>query len=245
MSSRSSSPVSSSRWRRSATPQPLARFADSISRPARVTRRAKRSGRIAASPRPLERVRRGASRSGRSTISAGSKPLWWRSWSRPRRLSASSRSSSGAEHLGVLAPAQDPGDQLARRGVVGLEDRALARRAVGLLRRAQLAVGAEVALDQPGDAVADEDLRRAPDLAQLPVGALAVVAAVEVLGRARSRARPSRRSRPCPGSARGGRRAPPRARARGRSSRTGRRGRRGGRGRPCASRSRRAPSCSR
>ena len=79
--------------RRRAAPSPLA---DSISRPARVTRRAKRSGRIAASPRPLERVRRGASRSGRSTISAGSKPLSWRSWSRPRRLSASARSSSGA-----------------------------------------------------------------------------------------------------------------------------------------------------
>ena len=89
----------------------------------------------------------------------------------------------GRQHLRVLAPAQDPGDQLARRGVLGLEDDALARRAVGLSRRAQLAVGAEVPLDQPGDAVADEDLGRASQLPQLPVGALAVVAAVEVLGR--------------------------------------------------------------
>ncbi len=89
----------------------------------------------------------------------------------------------GPQHLGVLTPAQHPGDQLAGRGVVGLEDRAFARGAVGLLRRAQLAIGAEVALDQPGDAVADEDLSPAADLAQLPVGALAVVAAVEVLRR--------------------------------------------------------------
>ncbi len=87
------------------------------------------------------------------------------------------------EHLGVLTPAQHPGDQLPRRGIVGLEDRAFAGRPVGLLRRPQLAEGAEVALDQPGDAVADEDLCLAADLAQLPVGALAVVAAVEVLGR--------------------------------------------------------------
>ncbi len=148
-----------------------------------MTRRAKRSGRIAASPRPLERLRGGASRSGRSTISAGSKPLLVALVEQAEAALGLLAQLVGAEHLGVLAPAQHPGDQLARRGVVGLEDRALARGAIGLLRRAQLAVGAEVALDQPGDAVADEDLRRAPDLAQLPVGALAVVAAVEVLGR--------------------------------------------------------------
>ena len=88
-----------------------------------------------------------------------------------------------AEYLGVLAPAQDPGDQLAGGGVVGLENGALAGRAVGLLRRAQLAVVAEVALDQPGDAIADEDLGAAADLTQLPVGALAIVAAIEVLRR--------------------------------------------------------------
>src|SRR4029077_5290016 len=70
-----------------------------------------------------------------------------------------------------------------RRGVGGLEDRALAGRVVGLARRAQLAVSAEVALDQPGDAIADEELRRAADLPQLPVGALSVVATVEVLWR--------------------------------------------------------------
>ena len=89
----------------------------------------------------------------------------------------------GGEHLGVLAPAQDPGDQLALGGVGGLEDAALAGGAIGLLRVAELAVGTEVALDQPGDPLADEDLRRSFDLPQLPVGPAAVVAAVEVLGR--------------------------------------------------------------
>src|SRR5262249_9403589 len=78
---------------------------------------------------------------------------------------------------------QHPGDQLAGRGVLSLEHRALARRPVRLLRRAQLAVLAEVALDQPGDAVANEDSRRALDLAELPVGPLTVVAPVEVLRR--------------------------------------------------------------
>src|SRR6185312_414912 len=76
----------------------------------------------------------------------------------------------GPEHLRVLAPAQDPGDQLPRRGVVGLEYRALAGGAVRLLGRPQAAVGAEIPLDQPGDAVADEDLGGAADLPQLPVG---------------------------------------------------------------------------
>ena len=75
MSSCNSSPVSSSRSRRSETLSLSPFLADSISIPARVTRRAKRSGLIAASPRPLERARRGASRSGRSTIFAASKPL--------------------------------------------------------------------------------------------------------------------------------------------------------------------------
>ena len=37
----------------------------------------------------------------------------------------------GRQHLGVLAPAQDPGDQLAVGGVAGLEDLALAGGAVG------------------------------------------------------------------------------------------------------------------
>ena len=245
MSSRSSSSVSSRRSRSSATRSRSPSLADSISMPARVTRRAKRSGRIAASPRPLERAaaRRLAQRPvddlGRleavvvAVVEQAEPALGFLA------------QLVGRQHLGVLAPAQDPGDQLAGRGVVGLEDRALAGRAVGLLRRAQLSVGAEVALDQPGDAVADEDLRGAADLAQLPVGALAVVAAVEVLGRREVVLGLGGVADLAldPGEAEDPHRV---ALVRsGRSSRTGRRGRRGGRGRPCASRCRRAPSCSR
>ena len=89
----------------------------------------------------------------------------------------------GIEHGRVLAPVQHPGHQLAARGVLGLEDRSLARGAVALARVAQLAVAAVVALDQPGDALAQEDLGGPLDLAQLPLRAPRVVAAVEVLGR--------------------------------------------------------------
>src|ERR1044072_9375743 len=92
-------------------------------------------------------------------------------------------SDLGGQHLGVLAPAQDPGDQLADRGVAGFEHLPLAGSAVGLLRGTQLTVAAVVALDQPGDPLAAEDLRRALGLPQLPVGAAAVVAAIEILRR--------------------------------------------------------------
>ena len=83
----------------------------------------------------------------------------------------------------VALPAQHPRDELAARRVVGLEDHAAPRGAVRLLGGADLAVGAEVALHQPGDSLAQEDLRRPLDLAHLPLGAARVVAAVEVLGR--------------------------------------------------------------
>ena len=183
MSSCSSSSVSSSRWRRSATP----------SRSLALGRLDQQAGEGDQAGEALGTDRRLAATVG----AAAPRRLAQRPLDDLGRLEAVAvalveqaeaalgllAQLVGGQHLGVLAPAQHPGDQLARRGVVGLEDRALARRPVGLLRRAQLAVGAEVALDQPGDAVADEDLRRAADLAQLPVGALAVVAAVEVLGR--------------------------------------------------------------
>src|SRR3712207_8425470 len=51
--------------------------------------------------------------------------------------------------------------------------------AVGLRRLAERPVAAEVALDQPGDPLAQEDRRGALDLAHLPVGALAVVTPVD------------------------------------------------------------------
>ena len=88
------------------------------------------------------------------------------------------------EQARVLAPGQHPGDQLARGGVLGLEDHPAAPDAVLPAGFAQLPVAAEVALHQPRDPLAQEHLRRPLDLAHLPVGALRVVAAVEVLGRA-------------------------------------------------------------
>ncbi len=90
----------------------------------------------------------------------------------------------GGEQPGVVPPAEDPGDELAAGGVLGLVDRAprLAD-AVGGSRLPQRSVGAEVALDQPGDPLADEDRGGPLDLAHLPVGAGGVVAAVEVLRR--------------------------------------------------------------
>ena len=102
--------------------------------------------------------------------------------------------------------------------------------AVLLGRLAQLAVAAEVALDEPGDALADEHLRR-PRRSRPSASRPARRSRGDRSPRAaRSRARPWSRRRPCRGSARGGRRAPRRARASGRSNRTGRCGRRGGTG---------------
>src|SRR4029077_19905653 len=72
----------------------------------------------------------------------------------------------------------------AARRVLGLEDPALAGRAVAAARVAELTVGAGVALDQPGDAGLEEDLRRPLDLAELPLGLARIVAALEALGRA-------------------------------------------------------------
>ena len=87
------------------------------------------------------------------------------------------------DELRVLAPREHPRDELADRGVLGLIDHAAALDAVRLRHLAKRAVLAEVALDQPGDPLADEDLGGALDLAHLPLGARRVVAAVEVLGR--------------------------------------------------------------
>src|SRR2546430_8785242 len=55
---------------------------------------------------------------------------------------------------------RSPGNHLPAVGVLGLEDPALAGRAVAAPRVAELAVPAEVPLDQPRDPVLEEDLRR-------------------------------------------------------------------------------------
>ena len=150
---------------------------------------------------------------------------------------ARSPAPAGARTVRVLAEPEHPRDQLALVGVLGHEQ------AVGAaLDLADLAVAAEVALEQPGDALGDADLgacRRARRTAR-PRGWR------RRAGRSRrgggSRARPWSRRRPCRGCARGGTRAGPRARGRSPANRTGRPGRAGGRGRRCAGRARRAPS---
>ena len=71
--------------------------AESISIPASVTRRAKRSGRITVSALPFERLRRSASSTaGLATGFAVSKSLEWRLRSSSRRSSASAASSGGS-----------------------------------------------------------------------------------------------------------------------------------------------------
>ena len=148
-----------------------------------MTRRAKRSGRITDSARPLAlRLRPLPSATGRRTVSATSNSTAWRSLSRARRGLGLLGELGRIEQAGIVAPGEHPGEQLARGGELGLEDHPPALDAVRLARRAELAVVAEVALDQPGDPLADEDRGGPLDLAHLPVGALRVVAAVEVLG---------------------------------------------------------------
>jgi len=87
-----------------------------------------------------------------------------------------------AQHLGVLAPAQHPGDQLARRGVIVSKTEPLP----GALSDFFAARSSPKA---PKSRSISQAMRSRTkifayrDLPQLPVGALAVVAAIEVLGR--------------------------------------------------------------
>jgi hypothetical protein len=84
----------------------------------------------------------------------------------------------------VVAPAEQPGDELAGGGELGLEHRALAALAVAVAGRLDLAVLAVVALDEPVDPLAEEDPCGPLARAHLPVGTGCVVAAVETAGRA-------------------------------------------------------------
>ena len=145
-----------------------------ISTEASVTRRAKRSGRIAASWRE---------RAGASAASGSSAP-------RRRALGDARERLAGvalddrveplarlggelrrAGDAGVLAVAERPRDHEPRDRVVGAED------AVG-----DLAVRPEVALDVPGDAVRHPDLGGVLAVAELPRDAARVLARVEVGG---------------------------------------------------------------
>ncbi len=98
MSSRSSSSEILSSSRTSETEIRRSLRAASISSPASVTRRAKRSGRITDSPRPFERVPRATacSAAGRRTASAVSSSALWRDSSSSRRSAASATSSGGS-----------------------------------------------------------------------------------------------------------------------------------------------------
>ena len=139
-------------------------------------------------------------------------------------------SSGGPSDAGVLAQAEHPGDELARVRVVACRRRGRRRRS------AQLAVAAEVALDQPGDALGDPAPRPcstgSPSCQSDAVGVLArveVLGPLEVvlgLGGVGDLAADAREPEDAQRR---------RARASGRRGRTGRPGRAAGRGRPCAS----------
>ncbi len=93
------------------------------------------------------------------------------------------RQLRGLDDAGVLPPAEQPGDELPGGGELGGEDGALAELGVAVGGGLDLAVLAVVALDQPVDAVAQEDPRRARLRAHLPVRPRRVVAAIEASGR--------------------------------------------------------------
>ena len=120
------------------------------------------------------------------------------------------------EHAGVLAEAEHPGDEQAR-------DRVLrAVHAPAVLALAHLAVGAERALDLPGDVVRHPDRRRTERGRRAATGCGSRTRADRSPRGAGSRARPWSSRRPCPGRARAGTRGSRRARASGRRGRTAR-----------------------
>ncbi len=137
---------------------------------------------------------------------------------------------------GVLAVAERPGDQEPRDRVVGAEHPA------GVLGVDHLAVGPEVALDVPGDAVRHPDLRGAEACHRAARGSGSRTGAGRSRAGAGSRARPWWRRRPCRGCATAGTRARRCARANGPRGRTGAPGTAAGRGRPAGRRPRRTAS---
>ena len=147
---------------------------------ARVTRRAKRSGRIGESLLP-------------SSGSASGRSAW-----RGLRLGGLERAAVALddqleplrgeidqlrrpEQPCAVAQLEHPRGDRARIGVLGLEHRAVSGCVVGLGRRLERARVAVVALDQPVDAAREPDPGGALGLAELPVGAGRVPAMVEVL----------------------------------------------------------------
>ena len=88
-----------------------------------------------------------------------------------------------AQDAGALTEAEDPRDDLARVGVLGLEDETVFGGVVGVCRRDRLPGVAEVALHEPVDPVGNPDPGGPGRIAELPVGARGVDARIEVLRR--------------------------------------------------------------
>ena len=89
------------------------------------------------------------------------------------------RELSWPQQSGVRAQAEHPRDDRAEIRVRRAEYSVPAAPLLAVLRLADLAVAAEMALHLPGDALADQDLRHVALLAQLPVGPAGIGARVE------------------------------------------------------------------
>ena len=235
MSSRSSWSEICSRSQHLGDRQPRPARPASIRMQASVTSRAKRSGRIAASRRPLPRGRprrrrapapaRGRRRhAGLAGVALDEQP------DALARLLDQLRRPDQAR---VLAEPEHPRDELARVGVLG--PKTSPSPSAGRSRRSGRSGARSARRCGPRSAP-----RRCRPARRTATGCGSRTRADRSRRGAGSRARPWRRRRPCRGSARAGRRGSPRARARGRRGRTARPGTAAGRGRPCA-----APSSSR
>src|SRR5438270_5540430 len=86
-----------------------------------------------------------------------------------------------ANHPGMVAETQHPGDQLAGVGISRDED-AIAITTPVLARGMDLAVAAEVTLDLPGDPLSDPDLRGPDRVTELPIDAIGVYPRIKVRG---------------------------------------------------------------
>jgi hypothetical protein len=167
----------------------------SSSRPARpasmrmlasVTRRAKRSGRMAASARcpgrpagalPVGGRGLGLRGAGGAHDGVGDLGLAGMALHEERdALAQLLQELRRPDHPRVLTQAQHPGDELTGVGIGRDEEH------VVVIQRADLAVAAEVALDLPGDAAADPHLGGPDRLPELPVDPVGVGARIEVVG---------------------------------------------------------------
>ncbi len=159
---------------------------------ARVTSRAKRSGRMAASGRlPLpasgassspERRRLGARGHGHPARRQLVGDLRLAGVALDDQRDALAQLGDEVRRAGdprVVAQPERPGDQLAGIGIARDEQPVVG---VGVLSGPDLSVAAEVTFDLPSDALADPHLGRADRFAELPVDAIGVAPWIEVVG---------------------------------------------------------------